>query len=145
MVMDARVSRSTGGVEPMGIAGRMVRERERLLGMSTEERAWRAQWVKDQHLAPNEPVHVPEYWKERINPIRRFYRAPLDGLYNALKPVLVCSLRFLRDTDFGYVTSVRYSFVILRLESGLLNYVLNFIVQYLPLFSFFLLYFHLKF
>lgn len=103
MVMDPRVSRSTGGVEPMGIAGRMVRERERLLGMSKEERAWRAQWVKDQHLAPNEPVHVPEYWRERINPIRRFYRAPLDGLYNALKPMVVGSLILLRDTYFCYV------------------------------------------
>lgn len=86
---DVRVAHSTGGVQPMGIAGRMVRERERLLGMSKEERAWRAQWVKDQHLAPNEPVHVPEYWKERYNPIRRFYRAPLDGLYSALKPIMV--------------------------------------------------------
>lgn len=86
---DVRVAHSTGGVQPMGIAGRMVRERERLLGMSTEERAWRAQWLKDQHLAPNEPVHVPEYWRERYNPIRRFYRAPLDKLYNVLKPALV--------------------------------------------------------
>lgn len=73
----------------MAIAGRMVRERERLLGMSADERAWRAQWLKDQHLAPNEPVHVPEYWKERYNPIRRLYRAPLDALHTALKPVLV--------------------------------------------------------
>ena len=87
--MDARTLRSTGGAAPMPIAGRMVRERERLLGMSKEERAWRAQWLKDQHLSPSEPVYVPEYWKARINPIRRFYRAPLDALYTALKPILV--------------------------------------------------------
>lgn len=80
----------TGGVKPMAIAGRMVRERERLLGMSDEERAWRAQWVKDQRLAPHEPVHVPELINARINPIRRFYRAPLDSVYKALTPVLVC-------------------------------------------------------
>lgn len=34
-------SSDTGGVTPMPIGGRMVRERERLLGMTTEERNWR--------------------------------------------------------------------------------------------------------
>lgn len=82
-------SSATGGVKPMAIAGRMVRERERLIGMSNEERLWRAQWLKDQHLAANEPVYVPEYWRARINPIRRLYKAPLDAVYNALKPSLV--------------------------------------------------------
>lgn len=89
--MDARVERSTGGVKPIGIAGRMVRERERLLGMSTEERAWRAQYLKDQHLTAREPVHVPEYWKERYNPIRRFYRAPLNALQKIVQPIVVSS------------------------------------------------------
>jgi NADH dehydrogenase (ubiquinone) 1 beta subcomplex subunit 6 len=69
----------------------MVRERERLIGMTAEERAWRAQFLKDQHLAPNEPVHVSAYWKERYNPIRRFYRAPLDAVWKALTPSLVNS------------------------------------------------------
>lgn len=82
-------SSATGGVKPMGIAGRMVRERERIFGMSKEERAWRAQWLKDQHLSPNEPVYVPEYWKERFNPIRRAYRAPLDAVQGVLTPVVV--------------------------------------------------------
>lgn len=81
---------NTGGVKPMTITGRMVRERERLLGMSPEERAWRAQWLKDQQLSHHEPRHVPEYWKERLNPIRRFYRAPLDLVQKGLTPVLVC-------------------------------------------------------
>lgn len=79
----------TGGVRPMAIAGRMVSERERLFGMSPEERAWRAQWVKDQRLAPHEPVHVPELINSRLNPIRRFYRAPLDKVCSILTPVLV--------------------------------------------------------
>lgn len=73
----------------MGIAGRTVNERERLLGMSVEERAWRKQYLLDQHLAPNEPVHVPEYWRERTNPIRRFYQTPLNGLQAILKPIIV--------------------------------------------------------
>lgn len=85
----------TGGVKPMGIAGRMVRERERLLGMTAEERAWRAQWVKDQRLAPHEPVHVPELAKSKLNPIRRFYKAPLDlVVWKALTPALVCGFYF---------------------------------------------------
>lgn len=32
---------------------------------------------------------MPEYWKERTNPIRRFYQAPLEAVYRALTPVLV--------------------------------------------------------
>lgn len=79
----------TAGVKPIAIAGRVALERERCLGMSDAERAWRKQWLKDQVLAANEPVHVEEYWKERINPIRRFYRKPLDVLFNKLSPVLV--------------------------------------------------------
>jgi len=71
------------------IAGRMVSERERLVGMTDAERAWRAQWLKDQHLAPNEPRFVPELQKEGVNVIRRMYRWPLDTIFKALMPVLV--------------------------------------------------------
>ncbi|XP_034945005.1 uncharacterized protein ND-B17 [Chelonus insularis] len=84
----------TGGVKPMPIAGRMVRQRERLLGMTDEERAWRAQWLKDQHLAPEEPVPNPEYYKQRYNAFRRFYRWPLDQLENFLTPKI--------GTDWAY-------------------------------------------
>lgn len=80
----------TGGVKPMPIAGRLVRERERLHGMTAEERAMRKQFLKDQILSSHEPVHVPEYWRERYNPIRRLYRAPLDALQKVLAPSLVC-------------------------------------------------------
>lgn len=78
----------TGGVKPMNLEGRLGRERERLLGMTEEERAYRRQWVKDQELSPNEPRFVPELYKERYNIIRRFYRYPLDQLGKALEPVL---------------------------------------------------------
>jgi len=81
-------SSDTGGVKPMNIAGRYVRERERLLGMTDAERGFRAQWLKDQQLTANEPRHVPELYNERFNPFRRFYRAPLDAMQKALEPVL---------------------------------------------------------
>lgn len=68
----------TGGVKPMTITGRMTRERERCIGMSDEERRWRAQWLKDQELSPREPVHVDELTKAIRNPIRRFYTRPLN-------------------------------------------------------------------
>ncbi|TMW43869.1 hypothetical protein DOY81_011051 [Sarcophaga bullata] len=50
----------TGGVKPMAIAGRMVRERERLVGMSDEERAWRHQRA----------------WNIRFGPGKVLYSAP---------------------------------------------------------------------
>lgn len=77
----------TGGVKGFSIQGRLYRERERLNGMTDAERAWRKQWVKDQHLH-NEPKVVPEIYKELYNPIRRAYRAPLDALFAPLMPVL---------------------------------------------------------
>lgn len=80
----------TAGVKPMSITGRMVRERERLSGMTPEERAWRKQWLKDQVLSPNEPRYVREMEKEFLNPIRRFYRFPLDFIFHrVLQPYIV--------------------------------------------------------
>ncbi|XP_059051028.1 NADH dehydrogenase [ubiquinone] 1 beta subcomplex subunit 6 [Achroia grisella] len=90
----------TAGVKPMAIAGRVASERERCLGMTDAERAWRKQWLKDQILAPNEPVHVEEYWKERTNPIRRFYRKPLDKLFTSLIPMLGEE----RAVNYRYIT-----------------------------------------
>ncbi|RZF44672.1 hypothetical protein LSTR_LSTR000624 [Laodelphax striatellus] len=72
----------------MNLQGRLARERERLLGMSPEERQWRKQWIKDQHLSPNEPKVVPELYYELNNPIRRLYRKPLDMLFAPLQGVL---------------------------------------------------------
>lgn len=76
----------TGGVKPMAIAGRYVSERERLAGMTDEERAFRKQWLKDQELAPNEPRYVHELYKEQFNIFRRAYRFPLDTFGKALEP-----------------------------------------------------------
>ncbi|XP_075975484.1 NADH dehydrogenase (ubiquinone) B17 subunit [Anticarsia gemmatalis] len=90
----------TAGVKPMAIAGRVALERERCIGMSDAERAWRKQWLKDQILAPNEPVHVEEYWRERTNPIRRIYRAPLDKIFSALTPMLGAE----RAADYRFIT-----------------------------------------
>lgn len=91
----------TGGVQAFPIGGRMVKERERLRGMTDEERAWRKQYLKDQILTKNEPVHVPEYWKQRTNPIRRFYQFPLNTVEKILAPVIVSSwfILFLSGDD----------------------------------------------
>jgi NADH dehydrogenase (ubiquinone) 1 beta subcomplex subunit 6 len=87
-------SSDTGGVKAFPIGGRMVSERERCIGMTDEERAWRKQYLKDQILSKNEPRYVEAYWKERTNPIRRFYMFPLDQLHKALTPVLVSAIFF---------------------------------------------------
>lgn len=78
----------TGGVKPMDLGGRLVRERERLLGMTEEERAYRKQYLKDQVLSHNEPREVPELYKETHNPIRRLYRFPLDKFGEAITPLV---------------------------------------------------------
>ena len=78
----------TGGVKPMAIGGRMVNERERLIGMTQEERAWRKQYLKDFELHSG-PKRVPALDLEYTNPIRRFYKLPLDKLGEALTPMLV--------------------------------------------------------
>ncbi|CAG9759492.1 unnamed protein product [Ceutorhynchus assimilis] len=79
---------STGGVKPMSIAGRLESDRERLLGMTDAERAFRKQWLNDQELSPNEPKEVPEMYKALRNPIRRFYRLPMDYVETSLAPVI---------------------------------------------------------
>jgi len=50
-------------------------ERERLpFKMTVVDRALREQWVKDQHLSPNEPRHVPEIFPKNV--FRRMYGTP---------------------------------------------------------------------
>lgn len=73
----------------MNIERRMGRERERMLGMTDEERAWRKKWLDAQKLAPEEPVMPKNYYKEMYNPIRRFYQAPLNKFENFLEPRVV--------------------------------------------------------
>ncbi|XP_054277870.1 uncharacterized protein LOC128996516 [Macrosteles quadrilineatus] len=90
-------SSATGGVKAFPIEDRWIRQRERLVNMKTpEQRAFRAQWIKDQHLAHHEPVHVPEIEKELRNPIRRFYRYPLDKIFAALEPALGTKTPYVR-------------------------------------------------
>ncbi|KAF5292611.1 hypothetical protein FQA39_LY13944 [Lamprigera yunnana] len=104
------VNTDTGGVKPMAIAGRLVRERERLIGMTNEERAWRKKWVQDQHLSPNEPRYVPELYKSLYNPIRRLYRAPLDIAAKIFEPTLgkrVHTIRYITGKFLmGYAAAV---------------------------------------
>ncbi|XP_014482570.1 PREDICTED: uncharacterized protein LOC106748499 [Dinoponera quadriceps] len=76
------------GERPMSIARRMIRERERMLGMTDEERAWRKKWLKAQILAPEEPVWSESLYKEMYNPIRRFYKWPWNRFQDMMEPVL---------------------------------------------------------
>jgi len=77
-VQDEEFMSYTGGVRPMSIEGPTADVRYRLTSMTDIERQWRKQWLKDQILAPDEPRHVPELERELRNPIRRFYRWPMD-------------------------------------------------------------------
>ncbi|XP_045135537.1 uncharacterized protein LOC123518662 isoform X2 [Portunus trituberculatus] len=81
-------SSDTGGVKAFPIQGPWKDERVRLAGMTDADRAFRKQWLKDQILAESEPAVVPGYYEARYNPIRRFYRWPLDTLFKPLVPML---------------------------------------------------------
>lgn len=72
----------------------MVKERERCIGMTEDERVWRAKYLKDQILSKNEPRHVPEYFREIRNPIRRFYMMPTRALEAAVLPIVVSWMLF---------------------------------------------------
>jgi len=76
-----------GKLPPMNIEP-FPYERYRLAngGMTEADRALRRQWVMDQKLAPHEPVDIPAL--RPLNPIRRFYRVPMDLLFRGLAPVL---------------------------------------------------------
>lgn len=76
----------------MTIERRMARERERMLGMTDEERAWRKKWLDAQKLAPEEPVLPEGYYKEMYNPIRRFYMAPMNKFQSMLEPLVVIKI-----------------------------------------------------
>ncbi|XP_044755827.1 uncharacterized protein LOC123314547 [Coccinella septempunctata] len=103
----------TGGVQPMTIQGRLIRERERLVGMTDEERAFRAKFVKAQILSPNEPRVVPELYKEYNNPIRRFYKYPLNQFQKFLEPkvgpVLSLNIRYFTGKALLGLAIVYYS------------------------------------
>merc|ERR1712142_1362426 len=77
-------SSDTGGVRAFPIEGPLKNERNRLAGMTDEQRAYRKQWLKDQILTQREPCAVPGMYEARHNPIRQLYRAPLDALFKPL-------------------------------------------------------------
>uniref|UniRef100_A0A1I7Y805 NADH dehydrogenase [ubiquinone] 1 beta subcomplex subunit 6 n=1 Tax=Steinernema glaseri TaxID=37863 RepID=A0A1I7Y805_9BILA len=83
--------------DPMSLELHMADERVRTAGLSPAEREWRVKWLKDQHLHPDEPIHVDAVHRQ-LNPIRVLYRWPWDKLYK----------HFLRPT-FGtyYGTAIR--------------------------------------
>lgn len=84
----------TGGVRPMQIEGRTQMERERTMGMTPEERAWRKKWLQDQVI--NEPKYVKAAEKELLNPLRRFYKFPLDYVFTKfVGPFIVSCPMFL--------------------------------------------------
>lgn len=95
--------------KPFPIAGRYTSERERLAGMTDAERAWRAQWLKDQVLSHREPVHVPELEQELVNPIRRFYRAPLNMVESMMKPIVVSDSEIVLSTLSDDVTTTNFA------------------------------------
>ena len=73
---------------PMSLEGPYDNERVRLDGSMTDlDRKWRKQWLKDQELSHHEPRPIPE--SQRMNPIRRAYRFPLNYVFSKLEPYLV--------------------------------------------------------
>ena len=84
---------TSSGVIPMSVKGRFANERERL-GHDFDEtqRQWRVKWIKDQHLHPNEPFDVKQLYIEYHNPIRRFYRKPMDLFESWLRQRTVWTL-----------------------------------------------------
>ncbi|XP_003706389.1 NADH dehydrogenase (ubiquinone) B17 subunit [Megachile rotundata] len=81
-------SSNSGGVTVVTLGGRMARERERLIGMTDEERAYRAKFLKSLELAPEEPIIPKNFNKEYYNPLRRLYMAPLNKFESAITPMV---------------------------------------------------------
>lgn len=82
----------TGGVSPFFLEGRERYMNERMRGMNSERRAWRKQWLLDQHLSPREPVEVPELYTYNNNIFRRVWNWPFRKLESYLKPKMVLRL-----------------------------------------------------
>uniref|UniRef100_A0AC34RF35 NADH dehydrogenase [ubiquinone] 1 beta subcomplex subunit 6 n=2 Tax=Panagrolaimus sp. JU765 TaxID=591449 RepID=A0AC34RF35_9BILA len=72
--------------DAMSLELHMADERARTAGLTPAEREWRHKYLKDQHLHPDEPIHVDAVHRQ-LNPIRLIYRYPWDKLYqHFLKP-----------------------------------------------------------
>merc|ERR1711970_1394578 len=85
----SRVASTTGGAIPIDIEGPMRDVKFRLeFGMTDADRALRKQWLKDQIVAENEPVHVPGLYEAKYNPIRRAFRYPFESLQRKMTPLV---------------------------------------------------------
>lgn len=74
---------SSSGVRLMWIESRFWYDRERLSpDFDDDWRSYRAKYLHSLELDPREPVHVPEYETELLNPIRRFYMRGGDWIEN---------------------------------------------------------------
>lgn len=73
------------GVRTLWIESRFYYDRERLLPeFSDEWRNYRAKYLHSLNMDPREPVHIPQYEMELLNPIRRGYMKIGDAIENAL-------------------------------------------------------------
>lgn len=92
---------NTGGTRYMWIESRFWYDRERLgPDFDQDWREYRAKYLHSLELDPREPVHVPEYETELINPIRRFYMKGGDFLEDKIIK------RFARDKFYSSVYRV---------------------------------------
>lgn len=75
----------SSGVLHTSIKGAYNNERARLgPNFNETDRQWRVKYLQSQNLHPSEPFEVPELSKVHYNPIRRFYRWPLDQVEKLL-------------------------------------------------------------
>lgn len=71
----------SGGVRAMWIESRFWYDRERLLpDFDDDWLNYRVKYLQSLELDPREPVHVPEYERFMLNPLRRFYMKGGDFL-----------------------------------------------------------------
>nr|XP_027194597.1 uncharacterized protein LOC113789278 [Dermatophagoides pteronyssinus] len=100
----------SSGVLHTSIEGAFSNERARLGPTFTEtDRQWRIKYLESQNLHPAEPFEVPELSKVHYNPIRRFYRWPLDQLEKFLRNHMqthnaVFTRKIIGGTLIGYFT-----------------------------------------
>lgn len=79
-------------------------ERQRLpFQMTAEDRALRQQWLRDQHLSPNEPRYVPELRPRNF--FRRSLGLPWDVFTKAVTPTIV-SIYLEKESKEIYINNI---------------------------------------
>ncbi|KAH7638672.1 NADH dehydrogenase (ubiquinone) B17 subunit [Dermatophagoides farinae] len=100
----------SSGVLHTSIKGAYNNERARLgPNFNETDRQWRVKYLESQNLHPSEPFEVPELSKVHYNPIRRFYRWPLDQVEKLLcnymeKHYAITARKLIGGTLIGYFT-----------------------------------------